>query len=127
MEVFCTSNNSLVLFIVINHMLISDLFIIFIAFILFIFIVSILLLCIALHCSYICTLLCIALHISAYICFSIWRCMPLHIHFPITYLCICIFTCIAYPCIFLSHFTYIKELLGTLATQAYKPQVVPFR
>ena len=135
---FFTSNNSLVIFIVINYILISDLLYLFdYLFIylciylcvyfsfLFIFIVYILLLSIALHCSCICTLLCITLHAPALYC------IPLHRHFPmrcITFSCICAFTCIACPRILLvSHYTCIKEFLTPLAAQAYKSQVVSSR
>ena len=141
---FFTSNNSLVIFIVINYILISDLLYLFdylfiylciylcVYFsLLFIFIVYILLLSIALHCSCICTLLCITLHAPTYAFSPALYCIPLHRHFSmrcITFSCICAFTCIACPRILLvSHYTCIKEFLIPLAAQAYKPQVVSSR
>ena len=109
--VFFTSDTSLVRFIVINHILISDWLYLFIYLFIYlflylciyfslscIFIVYILLLCIALHCSCICTLLYITLHAPAYALSYVLYCMPLHMHFPmhcIASLCICTFLCIA--------------------------------
>jgi len=106
--VFFTSDNSLVIFIVINHILISDLLYLFI-YLIFAFI-------------YIYNLYTFAMHCIA---------LLLHMHFPmhcIAFSCICAFTCIACPCILLvSHFTYIKGFLSPLAAQAYKLQVVASR
>ena len=142
--VFFTSNNSLVIFIVINYILISDLLYLFdylfiylciylcVYFsLLFIFIVYILLLCIALHCACICTLLCITLHAPAYAFSPALHCMPLYMHFSmhwITYPSICIFTCtICLYILLVSHFTCIKGFLSPLSAQTYKPRVVPSR
>ena len=64
------------------------------------------------------------------------RSMPLHIYFSmycIIYSCICILTYIEYPCKYtflcitdpcISHFSGIKEFLGSLALQICKLQVV---
>jgi len=113
--VFFTSDNSLVIFIVINYILISDLLYLFnylliylymylhVYFsLLFTFIVYILLLCIALHYLCICTLLCITWHPSPNAFSLALHCIPLHMHFLmhcIAFSGICAFTCIAGLCI----------------------------